>query len=269
MSRAELARCRQVGVEAAQAAGQLLMRSLGKLRQSQVAQKGVSDYVTSLDRAAERIILRTIRARFPRHAIRAEESGRSRHTSPYEWVIDPLDGTTNYIHQFPAFAVSIALLTEGRLAVGVIYDPWRDELFHGMRGDGARLNRQVIHVAGRRRLAECLIATGFPFRIRTRLDRYLISFRKIFLHSSGIRRAGSAALDLAYTACGRVDGFWEMGLSPWDIAAGALLIEEAGGRVSDFAGQPGYLAHGSILAANPMIHSQLVKFLKPVFPSGR
>ena len=269
MSRAELARCRQVAVEAAQAAGRLLMRSLGKLRQSQVAQKGASDYVTSLDRAAERVILRTIRAQFPTHAVRAEESGRSRRTSAYEWVIDPLDGTTNYIHQFPAFAVSIALLQEGRLVVGVIYDPWRNELFHGMRGDGARLNRQTIQVARRRQITECLIATGFPFRIRGRLNTYLKSFRKIFLHSSGIRRAGSAALDLAYTACGRVDGFWEMGLSPWDMAAGALLIEEAGGRVTDFAGGPGYLEHGSILAANPAIHAQLVKFLTPVFPRGR
>lgn len=269
MSHQELFACHAVAVEAAHAAGRVLMRSLGKIHASQIARKGVSDYVTSLDRAAERAILRIIRRRFPRHGVRAEESGRVGTLSPYEWIVDPLDGTTNYIHQFPAFCVSIALAREGRLVVGVIYDPWRDELFHGVRGHGAWRHRTRMRVAARRRLKEGLIATGFPFRIRGRLDVYLRSFRRIFLQCSGIRRAGSAALDLAYTACGRLDGFWEMGLSAWDIAAGALLIEEAGGRVSDFAGGATHLRRGSIVAANPMIHRQLVRLLKPIFPKGR
>ncbi|MBI4227842.1 MAG: inositol monophosphatase [Candidatus Omnitrophica bacterium] len=255
---------------AAEAAGRLLMQSLGRLRAGQVARKGASDYVTAVDRAAERLILQRIRARFPAHRIVAEESGRSARStaSAYEWFVDPIDGTTNYIHQFPAFCVSIGLACEGCMVLGVVYDPWRDELFHGARGGGAFCNRRRIHVAARRHLCDGLIATGFPVRIQRRLTAYLTSFRQVFLHSSGIRRAGSAALDLAYTACGRVDGFWEMGLSPWDIAAGTLLVEEAGGRVSDFAGGDGYLAHGSVLVANPALHAQLVRLLRPIFPTG-
>ena len=261
----------RVAVGAAEEAGRLLMRSLGRLRADQVAQKGISDYVTTLDRAAERVILRKIRRAFPRHRIVAEESGRSARAgaSAYEWYVDPIDGTTNYIHQFPAFCVSIGLAHEGRLVLGVIYDPWRGELFHGAAGGGAFCNRRRIRVAGRRSLREGLIATGFPFRIRGRLETYLRSFRAIFRGSSGIRRAGSAALDLAYTACGRLDGFWEMGLSPWDIAAGAFLVQEAGGRVSDFAGGDEYLRHGSVLVANPVIHAQMVRILRPIFPTGR
>jgi len=267
----ELTAARAAAVEAAQAAGRLLMRSLGRLRTEQVARKGVSDYVTSLDKAAERVILGHLRRRFPGHRFVAEESGRSPRSNPsaYEWFVDPLDGTTNYIHQFPAFCVSIGLAREGRLVLGVIYDPWRDELFHGVAGGGAFCNRWRIRVSSRRQLRDCLVATGFPFRIRGRLETYLRSFRKIFRGSSGIRRAGSAALDLAYTACGRVDGFWEMGLSPWDIAAGAFLVQEAGGRCSDFAGGPDYLAHGSVLVANPAIHAQMVRILRPIFPTGR
>lgn len=265
----EVSACRAVAVEAATAAGRLLMRSLGTLRRSQVAEKGASDYVTDLDRAAERLIIRAVRQRFPRHAIQAEESGRRAGPSAYEWLIDPLDGTTNYIHQFPAFAVSIGVAREGMLIVGVVYDPWRDELFHGARGGGARLNRAHIQVSPRRRLAEALIATGFPLRIERRLAPYLRSFRQVFRRSGGIRRAGSAALDLAYTACGRLDGFWEMGLAPWDVAAGALLVEEAGGRVSDFAGGGTYLARGSIVAGAPAIHRQLVRILRPIFPTGK
>ena len=265
----EVVACRAVAVEAAQAAGQVLMRSLGRLRQDQIAAKGASDYVTALDRRAEAVIVGMIRRRFPQHGVMAEESGRRRSPSTFEWIIDPIDGTTNYIHQFPAFCISIGLACEGRLVMGVIYDPWRRELFHGLRGHGAYCNRTRIHVATRRQLKDCLVATGFPFRIRARLEPYLRSFRRVFLGSSGIRRAGSAALDLAYTACGRVDGFWEMGLSPWDIAAGTLLVEEAGGIVSDFAGGSGYMRHGSIVAANPRVHAQLVRCLRPIFPTGR
>lgn len=269
LNQRELLACRATAVEAAHAAGKVLMRSLGRLRAGQVARKGASDYVTAMDRASERLIVGHVRRRFPRHAIVAEESGRRRTSSAYEWFIDPIDGTTNYIHQFPAFCISIGLACDGRLVMGVVYDPWRQELFHGVRGGGAWLGRRRIHVASRRRLRDGLVATGFPVRIRARLDTYLRSFRAVFLHSSGIRRAGSAALDLAYTACGRVDGFWEMGLSSWDIAGGAFLVSEAGGRVSDFAGGDSYLRHGSVLVANPAIHAQLVRLLRPIFPAGR
>lgn len=269
MPHPDLRACHAVALGAAEAGGRLLLASFGRLQQSQVARKGVSDYVTALDHAAEREIIRWIRRRFPQHGIRAEESGRRMRPSVYEWLVDPLDGTTNYIHQFPAWCVSVAMAREGRLLLGVIHDPLRRETFHAIQGQGAWCNHRRICVSGCRRLREGLIATGFPFRIRGRLDPYLRSFRKIFLRSSGIRRAGSAALDLAYTACGRVDGFWEMGLSAWDIAAGVVLIEEAGGRVSDFAGGAGHMAHGSIVAGNPAIHRQLVRLLKPIFPTGR
>lgn len=269
MNRSELAQCRTVAIDAAQAAGRVLMQSLGRLKAGQVAMKGASDYVTAIDKRSEHVILGFVRRRFPTHTIVAEESGRSRTTSPFEWFIDPIDGTTNYIHQFPAFCISIGLAHEGKLAMGVVYDPWRQELFHGVQGGGAWLGRRRIHVATRRHLRECLMATGFPVRIKHRLPTYLKSFRKVFANSSGIRRAGSAALDLAYTACGRVDGFWEMGLSPWDIAAGVFLVSEAGGQVTDFAGGNTYFQHGSVLVANPMIHAQMLRILKPIFPTGR
>jgi len=259
---------RAVAEEAACAAGRLLVKRMGTLQRSQVTRKAASDYVTVLDRAAERVILRAIRRRFPGHGIQAEESGLRGEASAYRWIIDPLDGTTNYIHQFPAFCVSIALACEGTVVVGVIFDPLRGELFHAVRGGGAWCNRRRIRVTPCRRMRECLLATGFPFRIHARLEEYLRSFRKIFWRTSGIRRTGSAALDLAYTACGRVDGFWEMGLSAWDMAAGALLVEEAAGCVSDFAGKDTHLALGSIVAANPVIHPQLVRLLRPLFPRG-
>lgn len=265
----EIGGCYTVAVEAARAAGRLLIDSLGKLQQSQVQSKGISDYVTDLDRAAERIILQMIGKRFPDHGVLAEESGQINPRSPYRWVIDPLDGTTNYIHQFPAFCVSIGLSRDNEMQVGVIYDPLRDELFHAVRGQGAFCNQAAIHVASRMQLGDALLATGFPYRISDRLEPYLQSFRAVFLNTSGIRRAGSAAIDLAYTACGRIDGFWEMGLSAWDIAAGMLIVEEAGGKVSDFAGGTGHLQHGSILASNPALHAQMVDLLKPIFPQGR
>ncbi|MBI4313524.1 MAG: inositol monophosphatase, partial [Candidatus Omnitrophica bacterium] len=186
----ELGACYAAAMEAARAAGQLLLDSLGKLRQSQVRAKGISDYVTDLDKAAERLILKIIQKRFPDHGVMAEESGQANSKSPYRWIIDPLDGTTNYIHQFPAFCVSIGLSRENELQVGVIYDPLRDELFHAVRGQGAFCNRTPIRVASCPGLNEALIATGFPYRIGQRLDPYLESFRQVFLNCSGIRRAG-------------------------------------------------------------------------------
>lgn len=254
-----------VAVRAAQAAGRVLMGHLGKLKKSDIRRKGRLDWVTTVDRASEEAILRILTRVFPNHTVKAEESSPSAAASPTQWLIDPLDGTVNYIHRFPMFSVSIALMLHGALEVGVVYDPWRKELFTAQRGRGARLNGRPIRVSRHPSLRESLLATGFPFRAKERLEIYLESFRRVFLETGSIRRAGSAALDLAYVACGRLDGFWELFLSSWDVAAGALLIQEAGGKVSDFFGAPSYLASGHVLAGNPAIHSRLVEILTPVF----
>lgn len=261
----ESTRYLEVAVKAARAGGRILMASLGKLKPSDVRKKGESDWVTTIDHASEKAIIRIVKRAFPNHTVKAEESAPKAAASPFQWLIDPLDGTVNYMHGFPMFCVSIALSKRGVLEVGVVYDPLRKELFTAQRGRGACLNGKPIAVTKRPALKESLLATGFPFRAQRHLDLYLESFRRIFLETGWIRRAGSAALDLAYTACGRVDGFWEMSLSPWDVAAGALLIEEAGGKVSDFFGDSRYLETGHITAGNPAVHKQLVKILSPVF----
>lgn len=227
-----------------------------------VGEKGRFDYVTSSDRRSEEIVIRMLRAHFPDHQILAEESGcHGDSKSPFRWLIDPLDGTTNYIHGFPLFCASIALEVEGTMRLGVAYDPLREETFTVLKGRGARLNQRRIHVSSRKRLAQSLIATGFPFRIHKRLDSYLRQFRSFFDKASGIRRAGSAVLDLCYVACGRFDGFWEMGLSPWDMAAGALMVQEAGGKSSDFEGKNKFLRSGDIAATNGLIHRQMLSIL--------
>lgn len=255
----------QAAVEAARAGGAILSRRLGKLRGSQIRRKGRYDWVTDADHASEEAILRIIRRAFPRHSVQAEESSPGAVASGPHWLIDPLDGTVNYLHGFPVFAVSIALVQKGRLEVGVIYDPLHEELFTARRGKGAFLNGRRIRVSACAGFEQALLATGFPFRARGKMEMYLKSFRGVFLKTGSIRRAGSAAIDLAYTACGRLDGFWEMSLSPWDMAAGALLIEEAGGKVSDFFGQPDFLKNGHILAGNPVMHRKLVGLLAPIF----
>jgi len=254
----------QVAVKAARAAGAIQMRSLGKLKRSQVKMKGASDWVTAIDFASEKKILTIIRKAFPDHAILAEESG-ALGKAETEWVIDPLDGTVNFMHQFPMFCVSIAMRHQGVLQVGVVYDPMRDELFTAQRGKGAFLDGRRIRISKHSVLRESILATGFPFRAKRVVDVYMASFKKLFMKTGSIRRAGSAALDLAYTACGRVDGFWEMYLKPWDMAAGALLIQEAGGTVTDFFGKEDYLESGNITAGNPKLHAKLVKLLKPIF----
>ncbi|MBI3332781.1 MAG: inositol monophosphatase [Candidatus Omnitrophica bacterium] len=254
-----------VAVKAARAAGSILIRRYGKLTPADVSAKGDSDWVTTIDHASEREIIRILMREFPRHTVKAEESSPRAPASPYQWLIDPLDGTSNYIHQFPAFCVSVALQRRGRLEVGVVYDPVREELFTARRGHGARLNGRRIRVSRRRRMAGALLTTGFPVRAKRQLGLYLESFHRIFLKTPTIRRAGSAALDLAYTACGRADGFWEMALAPWDMAAGVLLIEEAGGRVSDFFGGKRYLEEGHIAAGNPAIHREIVRVVAPIF----
>ncbi len=241
------------------------MRHLGRLKTGEVVRKGKSDWVTRIDHASEDAIIRVLAKAFPNHSMKAEESSPEAKASPYQWLIDPLDGTVNYIHSFPFFGVSIALMKEGVLEVGAVYDPCRQELFTARRGRGAWLNGRRIRVSRHPGLRESLLATGFPFRARENLDLYLKSFRRVFLETGSIRRAGSAAIDLAYTACGRFDGFWEMALSSWDMAAGALLIQEAGGKVSDFLGKQTYLETGHITAGNPAVHPRLVRILRPIF----
>jgi len=230
-----------------------------------VVRKAHSDFVSEVDGAAEEAIIKTLLDAYPDHSILAEESGRSgdANKSDYQWIIDPLDGTTNFLHGFPKYGVSIALLHRGVLSQAVVYDPVSDELFTASRGSGAFLNDHRIRVSKRVQLGESLIGTGFPFRDFTHIEAYLAMFKDIIPRTAGIRRPGSAALDLAYVAAGRYDGFWETGLAPWDIAAGCLLILEAGGMVSDLEGNGHYLKSGQVVAGNPKIFVQLLQVIAP------
>ena len=261
----ESKRVLEVAVRAAQAGGRILKSRMAGLRRSQFSKKGKCDWVTEVDKESERAILKVLRKAFPGHSIKAEESSPAEAIQSRQWLIDPLDGTVNYMHRFPMFCVSIAFVEGGRLEAGVVYDPVREELFTARRGQGAFLNDRRIRVATCRAFDEALLATGFPFRAKDKMDLYIGSFRKVFLETGSIRRAGSAALDLAYVACGRMDGFWEMALQPWDTAAGALLIREAGGRVSDFFGRPEFLERGHVLAGSPFTHRKLLRLLAPYF----
>lgn len=258
-------RALQVAVRAARAGGRILKRRMEGLRRSQFSRKGKYDWVTEVDRESERAILKVLRKTFPDHSVKAEESAPAEAACARQWLVDPLDGTVNYMHRFPMFCVSIAFVERGRLEVGVVYDPMREELFTARRGHGAFLNTRRIRVTSCSAFDESLLATGFPFRAKSKMDLYIGSFRRVFLKTGSIRRAGSAALDLAYVACGRMDGFWEMALQPWDMAAGALLIQEAGGRVTDFFGEKAYLEWGHVLAGNRPIHRKLLRLLAPYF----
>ncbi len=254
-----------IAVRAARSAGQVILRHMDRLDTLQVSEKHRNDFVTEVDRLAEQAIIRTIHKAYPGHAIQAEESGRSgedRHL----WIIDPLDGTTNFVHGFPHFGVSIALQTDGRLEQAVVYDPVREEIFTASRGAGAQLNNKRLRLDPRRKLARALLGTGFPFRAREHLDTYLATFRALFGEVADIRRAGSAALDLAYVAAGRLDGFWELGLKPWDMAAGALLVREAGGLVTDFAGGSGWSESGNIVAGAPKVCHAILQRIQPLLP---
>ncbi|MFO7278008.1 MAG: inositol monophosphatase family protein [Pseudomonadota bacterium] len=254
-----------IAVRAARRAGEVIVRSLNRLESLQVSSKGRNDFVTEIDHAAEREIISVIRRAYPNHAFLAEESGASG-DSDTVWIIDPLDGTTNFLHGFPVFAVSIACQHRGRLEHAVVYDPMRQELFTASRGAGAQLDNRRIRVSRQRDLEGALIATGFPYRANARYaDAYLAMLKTVMLASAGVRRAGSAALDLAYVAAGRVDGFWEIGLSPWDTAAGTLLIQEAGGRIGTLTGGE-YRQNGNIIAGNPKVYAALVKALAPHVP---
>jgi myo-inositol-1(or 4)-monophosphatase len=253
-------------VKAARKAGSIINRASLELDLVKVAAKGRSDFVTEIDRAAEQAIVDVLLKAYPDHAILAEESGASGE-SEYTWIIDPLDGTTNFIHGFPQYAVSIALRHREHITQAVVYDPTRNELFTATRGRGAFLNERRIRVSRRSKLSESLIGTGFPFRSFEHLDEYVRMFRSVTEHTAGIRRAGAAALDLAYVAAGRLDGFWEIGLSPWDMAAGSLLILEAGGLVSDFRGEPAYLESGRVVCGTPKIFPQLLSLVGTVHPA--
>ncbi|MFZ2449188.1 MAG: inositol-1-monophosphatase [Methylovulum miyakonense] len=251
-----------IAVRAARSAGDLILRSSDNIGQLRIDQKGKNDYASEVDRMAEREIINIIRAAYPGHAILAEESGEHQ-GNDFVWVIDPLDGTTNFLHGFPQYAVSIALKHKGRLEVGVIYDPLRDELFTAKRGGGATLNNRRLRVTQPLGLKGALLGTGFPFKTDQHLKAYLNMFSSLTMECAGIRRAGSAALDLAYVAAGRLDGFWEIGVMEWDIAAGVLLIKEAGGVVTDFSFNDNYLSSGNLIAGSPKMHQLMYQLIEP------
>ena len=249
-------------VKAARKAASIISRASFDVDKLNIRKKRQNDFVSEVDEAAEEAIIRVLREAYPDHAIHAEESGLSDAKSDYVWVIDPLDGTTNFLHGFPQYCVSIALTHKGKPTQAVVFDPNRNELFTASKGVGAYLNDRRIRVSKIDRLEDALMGTGFPFREVGHLDDYLRMFRNVTMATSGIRRPGAAALDLAWVACGRIDGFWEIGLSPWDIAAGALLIREAGGLIGDLEGNEGYLESGRVAASNPKIFSALLQVLK-------
>ena len=253
-----------IAVTAARAAGRIIVRYLDRVDTLDVSTKYLNEFVTKVDQEAEAIIIADIRKAYPQHAILAEESGAAGE-SEYRWIIDPLDGTTNYLHGFPQFCVSIALEHRGRLDQGVVFDPLRQELFTASRGAGARLDDRRIRVSRQTSLEGSLLGTGFPFRGDYDLDTYLETVRALVPKSAGIRRAGAAALDLAYVAAGRLDGFWEFGLEPWDMAAGVLLIREAGGLTTDADGDEHYMESGNIVTGSPRVLRELVKVIKPIW----
>jgi len=251
-----------IAVRAARRAGSVINRASLDGAGLEVRSKRQNDFVTRVDHAAEEAILDVVRKAYPDHAILAEESGAVAGTAEYEWVIDPLDGTTNFIHGFPQYCVSIGIRHRGALAHGVVYDSNRNELFTASKGRGAFLNDRRIRVSKCLRLGDALVGTGFPFRELTRIDRYTGQMKNMMEKSAGVRRAGAAALDLAYVAAGRVDGFWEMGLKPWDTAAGTLLITEAGGRVGTLTGDD-YKQGAHIVGGTPKVFAALVAALAP------
>ncbi|BCV66137.1 inositol monophosphatase [Shewanella carassii] len=254
-----------IAVRAARAAGQTIMRAYTELDRIEVDAKGVNDFVTSVDKEAEAAIIYQIRKSYPDHSIVGEENGENRGTNKdYLWIVDPLDGTNNFVKGLPHFAVSIAMQYKGKTEVAVVYDPVRDELFSAVRGKGAKLNDFRIRVNNVNDLNSSLVATGFPFKARQYTETYMKLFTETFSVCADLRRAGSAALDLAYVAAGRVDAFFELGLKPWDIAAGDLIVREAGGTVTDFSGGHNYLLSGHIVAGAPKATSLLVKRFRPL-----
>lgn len=249
-------------IQIARDAGQVLAERFGRTS-LQVSNKGDIDLVTESDLAAERLIIERIRSYYPRHAILSEEAGASTHhegAGEYKWIVDPLDGTTNYAHGYPCFCVSIALERRGEVVLGVVYDPMRDELFAAERGEGSTLNGRRVRVSEVDDLNRALLCTGFPYDVRERSE-FVRHFGGFIMHAQAVRRDGAAALDLAYVACGRFEGFWEEGLRPWDVAAGKILVEEAGGRVSRYDGSPFDVYTPPILASNTLVHEQMMRVL--------
>ncbi len=256
-------------VKAARKAGAIINRASLDLDQLRVTSKGHADFVTEVDRAAEQAIIETLSQAYPDHGFLAEESGAHRPAgaADYTWIIDPLDGTTNFIHGFPQYAVSIGCQHGGQITQAVIYDPSRNDLFTATRGRGAFLNDRRLRVSKRTRLKESLIGTGFPFRDFDKLEKYLQLFRRLTATTAGLRRPGAAALDLAYVAAGRFDGFFEYGLKPWDVAAGSLLVIEAGGLITDDTGGADYLTSGNVVCATPKIFPQLLGIIQGQEPA--
>ncbi len=260
-----------VARDLARAAGRVVMTSYERVAEKDIDEKARNDFVTVVDRESQLLIVDGLRRAFPDDFIVAEEHladsvNAGRNPRPRRWFIDPLDGTTNYIHGYPMFAVTLALEVEGALTVAVTFAPRNDEMFHAVRGGGCFLNDARVSVSALQDESRILLGTGFPFRARHLLDLYLRSFAHFFNRARGIRRAGSAALDLAYVAAGRIDGFWEVTLSPWDIAAGILLIEEAGGRVTDFFGGRTCLETGHVIATNGLLHDWMLEGIGAIFP---
>ncbi|MDE2338864.1 MAG: inositol monophosphatase [Gammaproteobacteria bacterium] len=254
-----------IAVRAARRAGEVIVRSMNNLESLTVTAKARNDFVSEVDRAAEAQIVEVIRRHYPHHAILAEESG-AHGDHEVRWIIDPLDGTTNFLHGFPVFAVSIACEQSGRLEHAVVYDPMRQELFTASRGGGAHLDNRRIRVSKQRTLEGALLGTGFPFRANDRyLDAYFSMLKAATQVAAGIRRPGAAALDLAYVAAGRIDGFWEFGLAPWDTAAGTLLVQEAGGHIGTPGGEP-YQQGGHVVAGNPKVYAALLELFAPYIP---
>nr|VFJ70287.1 MAG: myo-inositol-1(or 4)-monophosphatase [Candidatus Kentron sp. FW] len=254
-----------IAIRAARAAGNIIVRYSDRVDRLTIAKKSFNEFVTQVDRQAEQIVIDTLLKAYPNHGILGEEGGY-RQGNDYVWIIDPLDGTTNYIHGFPQFSISIALAYKGRLDHAVIYDPLREELFTATRGEGAKLNDRRIRVSRCKNLGDALLGTGFPygnFEKTGQLDDYLSIFRAFLTASAGIRRAGSAALDLASVAAGRFDGFWEFGLHSWDMAAGALLIQEAGGIVGGLGNTEDYLKSGNIITGNLKIYDAMTQVIRP------
>jgi myo-inositol-1(or 4)-monophosphatase len=254
-----------IAVKAARNAGKIINRASLDIESLNISVKRQSDYVTEVDRAAEAAIIDVLRDAYPSYGILAEESGLAGTdaNSEFQWIIDPLDGTTNFIHGVPQYAISIALAHKGVMQQAVVYDPNRNEIFTASKGGGAFVNGRRIRVAKRDKLDEALIGTGFPYRMFEHIDTYLAIFKEIAQKTAGMRRPGAAALDLAWVACGRMDGFWELGLAPWDMAAGSLLITEAGGLIGDLSGETNYMKTGNIIGGNPKIFSQLLQIITP------
>jgi myo-inositol-1(or 4)-monophosphatase len=252
-----------VAVSAARAAGAIINRAALDIESVRIAQKQINDFVTEVDQKSEAAIIETLLTAYPGHAIWAEESGRQHgaQDSEFVWIIDPLDGTTNFIHGFPVYCVSIALAVKGKVEQAVVYDPTRNDMFTATKGRGAYMNERRIRVSKRTQLQDCLVSTGFPYRPGDDLKKYMAMFSDVVQRVAAVRRPGAAALDLAYVAAGFSDAFFESGLQPWDVAAGSLLIQEAGGLVGNFSGEADFLEQNECMAGNPKIYGQMVPLL--------